>query len=362
MPTTILVPLDGSPLAEQALPYGQRFASAGSSRLVLMRAAEASWVPGHHPAITEAEATGNAQAYLGKVAAGLAAAGHEVETIARCGEPAREILAQAVSADLVVMATHGRSGAGRWIYGSVADEVLRHTPVPVVIVPRDAAPPWPTDRAPRILATLDGSATSEAVLDPLLKLATLLRANVILLQVVDWPPVTLTPDNGARVGLPSEKERATREYLERAADPLRTSMVSVRVRAEVGRTPAAIVHLAEVESADLIAMATHGRGGLARLVLGSTATATMQRSHIPLLLVRALPSTVSETRSGGAAATETVVSVTLSRADLALLDLGLTHMLYGAGADPSEAQAIADLSRRLKTFEASFPSTRQVGA
>src|ERR1051326_3917222 len=91
-----------------------------------------------------------------------------VETTIPWGEPTDEILEQVRSAraDLVVMATHGRSGLGRWLYGSVADEVLRRASVPIFLVPPGSYEPWSADRAPRILVPLDGSQLSQAALGP----------------------------------------------------------------------------------------------------------------------------------------------------------------------------------------------------
>jgi nucleotide-binding universal stress UspA family protein len=173
MPITILAPLDGSHAAEAAMPYALRLAKATTGRLVLVRAALAVEPQGHDPAVREARATAEARAYLDLVIARLGTTGSAVETMALYGYPATQILSQSrrLPADLVVMATHARAGLGRWIFGSVADEIIRHASVPVLAVPHGSAPPWPAARAARILVTLDGSSLAEAVLGPVQTLA-----------------------------------------------------------------------------------------------------------------------------------------------------------------------------------------------
>jgi nucleotide-binding universal stress UspA family protein len=151
MQSTILVPLDGSPLAEHALPYAERLARATSAHLILCRALSATKL---QPEQIVA-AVGDARAYVQGVADQLAGRGSIVETTIPWGEPGDEILEQVRSAraDLVVMATHGRSGLGRWLYGSVADEVLRRASVPMFLVPPGSDEPWSDHHAPRILCT-----------------------------------------------------------------------------------------------------------------------------------------------------------------------------------------------------------------
>ena len=194
------------------------------------------------------------------------------------------------------MSTHGRSGIGRWLYGSVADAVIRSATVPVMLIPSDVRGPWPTDRQPRILVPLDGSQLSEAVLGPALELATRLDAELLLVEVVAWPPIIYSDPIELLPYDPEEQLAEVRTYLAHMAARLRKSGASVRWHADVGRTPAAtIVRLARDEHADLIAMATHGRSGLARVVLGSTTTGTLQHAGVPLLIVRPTELQATET-------------------------------------------------------------------
>ena len=286
MLSTILVPLDGSALAEQALPVAERVAQATRARVVLTRVVPA--LSGAETSI-EAGVAHAAREYLEEIAAGLRRAGITVGVTVPEGDAAAQTVraVAALSVDLIVMSTHGRSGIGRWRYGSVADAVMRLASVPVLLVPPDKGVPWPTDRRLRIIVPLDESPLSEAVLGPAVELATTLDAEVVLAEVVAWPPLMYGDPIELLPYDPEEQLAEARGYLAAVAARLRESGARVRWRAEVGPTPAAtIVQVARDERADLIAMATHGRSGLARVVLGSTTTGTLQHAGVPLLIVR----------------------------------------------------------------------------
>jgi nucleotide-binding universal stress UspA family protein len=142
MLSTILVPLDGSALAERALPFAERLAGRSSAKVVLLRAAQAWTIPGSDPAEHQLKALHESEAYLERLADGLSERGISVEVASLYGNPARAILdaAHTRQADLIVMATHGRGGLRRWAYGSIADQVLRQAEKPVLLVPDKAAP------------------------------------------------------------------------------------------------------------------------------------------------------------------------------------------------------------------------------
>jgi nucleotide-binding universal stress UspA family protein len=189
---------------------------------------------------------------------------------------------------LLVLTTHGRSGMARTVWGSVADEVLRHASVPVLLLPRACAAGWqpvpPGER--RVLVTLDGSALAEAILEPARAVAVALEASLLLARVV----LPLMPEYmlGRAVAGTVEPEASLAEaerYLDTVASRLRDQGVRVETHALLGSPISAIVHLADVACADVIAMATHGRGGAARMVLGSVATGVLQRTTVPLLVL-----------------------------------------------------------------------------
>ncbi|MCB9141469.1 MAG: universal stress protein [Anaerolineales bacterium] len=152
MYTKILVPLDGSRFAEQALPHAMNIAAAGAVEIHLLSVAplmddQASSVVDMYPVYvyrdymvdptSESERIKlGLQDYLDHVTRRIKAAGHEVVTVIRLGQPAEEIISYASESgcEVIVMSTHGRSGIGRWVYGSVADKVLRGSATPVLLV------------------------------------------------------------------------------------------------------------------------------------------------------------------------------------------------------------------------------------
>ena len=142
----LLVPLDGSRLAEQALAKALDVAAGGQPTLLLLRAAEASTWPGADPTEEQIRVVHEAEEYLSAVQARLASKGiRKVETSVWYGPPASAIVeaARVGNADLIVMTTHGRSGLGRLIMGSVAEAVLRGTSTPIMLLRADGAPVEP---------------------------------------------------------------------------------------------------------------------------------------------------------------------------------------------------------------------------
>jgi nucleotide-binding universal stress UspA family protein len=247
-------------------------------------------------AVAQMSAIGEAEADLEHLAGVLRAEGVETEVRIPHGEAAPTILDEALfgGVDAIVMSTHGRGGVGRWIYGSVADRVIHNAEVPVLVVPPGSPNRWPRTPDPTIVVPLDGSSLAEEALGPASALAESLRGRLLLLRVVE--PVYYGYGIGegygaAMLDLDGEAGlEASRAYLEELASRLRAEGRDVRTRVEVGVAAATIARVAEEEAAVAIAMATHGRGGLARLVLGSVATALLQRAREPILLVRpALP-------------------------------------------------------------------------
>ena len=148
----VLVPLDGSTLAEQALTKALDLVEGADPALLLLRAAEASTWPGVDPTEEQIRVVREAEQYLAAVQARLAAKGlRKVETSVWYGPPASAIVeaARVAHADLVVMTTHGRSGLGRLILGSVAEAVLRGTSTPILLLRADGAPVEPPIGAAR---------------------------------------------------------------------------------------------------------------------------------------------------------------------------------------------------------------------
>jgi nucleotide-binding universal stress UspA family protein len=295
---TILVPLDGSQLAEKALGYAEYLVKASSAELVLCRMLPVDIM---QPAADDLAMADEARAYLRRVASRLEERGCTVTTLTDWGGAAGGILehVRGRQVDLVVMSTHGRSAPGRWLYGSVADEVMRGSPVPVVLIPAAVTIPAATSGfgLKRILVPLDGSDRSETALLPAIGVATTLGAEILLLAVVPFPPYSLYDDGTAMVAFEPEIELADSDrYLADIASRVQAAGIKVKTRALLANPAFAIAEVAAEEQADAIAMATHGRTGMARMVLGSVAMGTLQRTSVPLILVgpAALPTSAAE--------------------------------------------------------------------
>src|SRR5512135_1834640 len=132
----ILVPLDGSALAEAILPQVTELAALHGAEIILLRVALVHSFPGTNQTEAQVQAVQEAEAYLAGVLQRLDASGIKAQQVVRYGHAAEEIVdqAEAGSADLIAMSTHGRSGPRRWMLGSIAEKVLRATTVPILLV------------------------------------------------------------------------------------------------------------------------------------------------------------------------------------------------------------------------------------
>ena len=133
---SILVPLDGSKLAEEILPEIEKVASCMQARIVLVRVCRAHVFPGKDPTRAEVEVVREAELYLNKIVDQFKARGFDAEAHVRYGDVAEEILTHGRrnDIDLISMSTHGRSGLGRWLLGSVAEKIVRHCEKPVLLL------------------------------------------------------------------------------------------------------------------------------------------------------------------------------------------------------------------------------------
>jgi nucleotide-binding universal stress UspA family protein len=313
--TRIVVPLDGSERAERALPVAARIAHASGAQIILLRAVPVPvpltsvFAPTVHdasvPAFMEASET-QAKDYLERIAGSPRLAGLATEIMVPVGAPAAAILDAVAShtADLVVMCSHGATGLTRWVLGSVAQHVARHAPVPVLVL-RESGPipagPHPDPEQPlRILVPLDGSQLAQAALGPAADLAVALAAPAPgALHVA----LVISPYEAAQNNMPEALVReGAKEYLAGVADRLGASTPaygqltitwSVGVGLDVATTLVRIAENGEdaegagiLGGCDLIAMATHGRTGLARWALGSVTERVLQATALPLLIVR----------------------------------------------------------------------------
>jgi nucleotide-binding universal stress UspA family protein len=285
---SILVPLDGSAFGEHALPLALAIArrsgaalhvvhvhDVGSDRLLTFYTLD--------PGVAQGE-----RDYLASVAKRLTArAGVSVHPAFLKGETAEVLLghAAATGADLVAMTTHGRGPLSRFWLGSVADEMARRSPVPLLLVrPQEPPPDLAEDVILRhLLIPLDGSPFAEQILAPAVELGRLMEADYTLLQVLPALPPASTTDFS-----PQEQLRTPAQaYLHRVAEPLRRQGLQVRTEVVVHSHPAAaILEESRSQVADLICLETHGRRGLPRVFLGSVADKVVRGAGGPVLLHR----------------------------------------------------------------------------
>jgi nucleotide-binding universal stress UspA family protein len=310
----IVVALDGSDLAESALPYAENLARLSGGTLVLVDVVASGETlesfdtenPGvFRPIVTVPspeddllivrEVMTEARDYLDTLARDQVQRGLKVETVVVAGDAAETLIEEATlrHADLIVMSTHGRSGLGRWLYGSVAESVIELTPVPVLLV--RSGLPWrgspPPGSKVRLLVPLDGSPIAENALGVATDLARVLDAEVFLVRIVPSAPASMTGETlrfgGTEPRHASDSyERDAESYLETIATRLREEGLTVATAVADDDPPAGILAAAEATGAAMIVMATHGRTGLGRAILGSVALDLVRQGTRPVLLVR----------------------------------------------------------------------------
>jgi nucleotide-binding universal stress UspA family protein len=293
----ILVPLDGSALSERVLPVAEAIARRQGSRVLLVRAIEAHTPPGGDTAQAQRRLVEEAESYLAAHAGRLSLSpeGGAPEIAVYYGDPVHCILDEIKlrGADLVAISTHGRTGLRRLLLGSVADQIVHRASTPVLLVPAGCTPVVAADRPPHILVPLDGSDFAAEALEPVRQLAAGSGARVTLLSAIELLPSLLYAagiDDQMRDVEPEIE--AMRAYLDTTAEHLRDVAADVSVHVTIGPAAQAIAEYARDQQVDLVAMATHGRGGLARVVMGSVTTGVLHHVHTPLLVVR--PSALRE--------------------------------------------------------------------
>jgi nucleotide-binding universal stress UspA family protein len=296
---TILVPLDGSAFGEQALPVALSIAQHAGATVRLAHVHMTGQSPFMNlSAISTEDIDRQARvlerAYLERAAQCASSCLGTPTPIDLLDGPVAAALcayAQAHNIDSIIMSTHGRGALGRVWLGSVATALIRQAPAPILLVrPQEAyTHSTQTPVFQHVLIPLDGSPLAEQALEPAIALGTLTQARYTLLQALDpliaehtRPPYAVGLD---RQLLADVKENAT-AYLERVATRLRDRSLQVETTLVVGTAAQAICDYARAHAVDLIAMATHGHGGLSRLLLGSVTDAVVHTADVPILLER----------------------------------------------------------------------------
>lgn len=307
----ILVPLDGSRLGEHALPLALTLARRAGAAVRLVHVAVPPVIVDGETMLAESvvsQAAEQQRRILEERARELAAATNvQVSAAVLTGIVGVAIQdeAERLSVDLVVMTTHGRGPLSRFWLGSVADDLMRRLPMPVLLVRPGDAPIEPAHAVElrRMLIPLDGSPLAEQILPTAAEIATLLQADITLLRVTD-PFVDIdkatygfpTGVSGDTIetmrtrlrGLREKEHAAARDYLDSVAQRVRAAAretLHVRSEAFAADRPAeAILEIAGAQGMDIIALESRGRGGLSRLLFGSVADKIIRAADGPVLV------------------------------------------------------------------------------
>jgi len=286
MYSKILVPLDGSKLAEAVLPYAAYLAGALQLPLDLIHVSDPETVsPSLHPS--------RAAEYLQQTAAALPA-GLRVRSEVKNGAAAAVIIdsASADTGALIAMATHGQTGGQRWLLGQVAQKVLQAAKNPLLLIrPHDGGQPGGDTRFGNVIVALDGSHLAEQTLPHVVSLASRLALPVTLVRTFNLPSASYfmaahlpAPDAAA---LREKTKKEITDYLHAKAGELAAKGVrKVATVIEEGSGAEEIIQLARKTPDSLIAMCTHGRSGMGRWVLGSVTDRVVSNCGAPVLVIR----------------------------------------------------------------------------
>ena len=296
----ILVPLDGSTLAELALPAAAAMAKAFGARVKLLHIVEAA-APGTihgQPHLREGD---QAQRYLDEVARRAIFKDLVVESHVhrpKEGDVAESVVdhAREFGADLVVLSTHGRGGLRGFLFGRIALRALQRGTTPVLLMNPTTGAAAPSFACRTILVPLDGTAAHEPALPVASTLARAWQAALHLEIVVPTAGTLSGPEAATGVLMPlatrailDMAERGAHEYVERLAQTLQAEGISASSHVSRGEPAVSLVEAAEKVGAGLVVMASHAKGAMDAFWSGSLTPKVVERLQRPILLVRAAP-------------------------------------------------------------------------
>ncbi len=286
---TAVVPLDGTSLSESALALLPFAREIGVSKVLLLSVWDTDGEEPDSPKMRDVVDRGRAflEGYLEKKAADVQALGLQAESIVHVGKAAEEVLSVTSEgqADLVIIATHGRSGVSRWRLGSVADKVIRHASCPTLVIGPNVEVSLSPFNLMRILVPLDGSAVGEQALPVARWLSGKTGAGIDLVRVVQPPAMTSEPMMGFySVDLFTAMEDAANAYLTRIGASVKTRE-PVRTAVLTGPSADELIRYLQGNPAELVVMTSHGRAGVLRWALGSVAD-RMLHGPAPVLVIR----------------------------------------------------------------------------
>ncbi|MBM2826015.1 MAG: UspA domain protein [Dehalococcoidia bacterium] len=297
---SILVPLDGSDISEQIIPVVERLATGLKASVTLIHVVDTTLpstkIEADHrdqlQRIVEEE-KGRARDYLLTIEARLREQGIATSSEVIAGYPAEMLVSHAhtQSMGLIAMSTHGRSGFGRWLVGSVADRVLRTSSIPVLFFHPKEEKASSGPRLRRILLPLDGSPLAEQSIPFAVLLAKAMDLTLVLVRVAPSYPFYFSDSyslSGAELMVEAWEalEKEASDYLSRILNGLQQNDLILGSRVFRGDPATKIIDLAKEFEDNIVVMSTHGRSGLNRSILGSVADKVVRNSGSPVLLIR----------------------------------------------------------------------------
>ena len=305
--TKALVPLDGAEVSKGVIPFVTQFARGLDIGVVLATAVEfdplreglLNRIAGGLTDAPSADALRerierDVKNRLEDLADSMALEGIAAETLVRFGPVSDSIIgmAQDSDCDLIAMSTRGRGVVSSGLLGSVTYKIMHESPMPVMaITPERAAQNWGDDYAiKQIILPLDGSELAEAALPYAAVIAQRMNMTVTLVSVLSLDDVAYS--EGYNLGsvlrdVEGEMEVETRRYLAGVARQLREDGLDARIEVlRGGSASSEIANLARETDHNMIALATHGRSGVRRLLMGSVAEAVVRESGDPALIIR----------------------------------------------------------------------------
>lgn len=285
-----LVPLDGTQLSESAFSLLPLVKQLGVDHIRLVGVWEGAWEEaesGRESAeLGEVTEKGRAflEAYLDQKAEAVAAQGFEVEKVVRVGRPADELLEAQEDVDLILIATHGRSGIARWWLGSVADRVIKEATAPCLVIGPNVDVDLAEYRLERIMVPLDGSTTAEEALPVAAFIADKTGAELDIVRAMSLTAVTYDPGMSMySAELVTSMEDSVKAYLQGVSARLGDRRVQTTML--LGGPGEMLLGHLEDRPAGLVVCTTHGRRGVARAALGST-TDRLLHGSAPVLVFR----------------------------------------------------------------------------
>jgi nucleotide-binding universal stress UspA family protein len=294
----LLVPLDGSHLAESVLPLVGYLAQACLSQVILLHILERGASPtvhGEHHLVNESEALAYLDEISQRLPSGVAIEKHvhttaESDVAASIVQHCREL-----NADLVIMCIHGRSGLQTRLFGGIAQHVLSRGNIPVMLTSPQKTSPTEAFSCRSILVPLDGNEEHEAGLETAVRLATVCSSALHLVGVIHEYHTLPAEKTASAILLPIAthellelSSRQMAQYLSGHVQKIRTQNLSVTAEIQRGNPTEKIVQTARRQEVDLIVLGTHGKTPIEAFWSGSLTPALFVQSHLPILLVPVL--------------------------------------------------------------------------